>query len=133
MEKYFNYEGFQALIKALAEKERAGDTVAPEALKYVRKSVDAISEYVRTVTMGETQLKIAYARLEGEELRDTVERIDRLRRFAHEAAISHTSSLNQMCHINSVDKIFTGDIENRYQVADFCGEMVKKLFDERAL
>lgn len=133
MEQYFNYANYQSLIKVLGEKAKKGDAIAPEAMKYVKKSIDAICEYVRTVDVEETQIRIAYARLEGEELRDTVERADRLRRFAHEAAIAHTSSLNQMCLINGLELIFSGDIEDRYQVADFCGEVTKKLFDERRL
>lgn len=127
----FNFEAYKKLIKVLGEKSKAGDMIAPEATKYVHKSIDAICEYVRTVDVEETQVRIAYARLEGEELRDVVERADRLRRIAHDAAISHTSSLNHMSLLNGVELIYQGDIENRHQIADFCIEVVKKLFEER--
>lgn len=129
--KYFNFEGYQDLIKVLGEKAKGGDGIAEQALTYVKKGIEAVCDYVQTVDIEETQIRIAYAKLEGEELRDAVERADRLRRYAHEAAIAYTSSLNTMCLNNGVELLYTGDIEARYQVADFCGEVSKTLFDGR--
>lgn len=129
--KYFSFEAYQALIKVLGEKAKDGNGTAEQALTYVKKGVEAICYYVQTVDIEETQVRIAYAKLEGEELRDAVEHADRLRRYAHEAAIAYTSSLNTMCLNNGVELLYTGDIDSRYQVADFCGEVSKTLFDGR--
>lgn len=133
MEKYFVFEAYTKLINVLGAKEKAGDKEAHEVLRFVHRGIEAFVNYVSVVDMEETQVRIAYSRLEGEDLRDAVERADRSRRIAHEGAISQASVLNRICGMYGVNPIFTGDVEDRWQVAEFCGEVVSKIFKERKI
>ena len=130
---YFNYNSYEALIETVGKESKADTKMGEMKAKFVNDCFEGLNEYVKAVDMGETQIKLAYARLDGEELRDTVERIDRTRRFAHEAAISKTSGLNRMCAMSGIDPIFNGNTEDRYQVADFAMEVVQTLFANRTI
>lgn len=128
---YFNYESYEALI-AVVGKE-TNEEMGKMKSKFVADCVGSLSEYVKSVDVGETQIKLAYARLDGEALRDTVESVDRARRMAHEAAISRTTGLNRMCAMSGLEPIFKGSVDDRYQVADFAMEVVQMLFANRAI
>ena len=93
--------------------------------------MDSFVNYVTTVDMGETRILIAYARYDGEELRDTVEAVDNSRRIAHEAAISSVNIINQIATMNGVGNIFLGNPESRECVADFCLDVTVQLFQNR--
>ena len=41
--------------------------------------------------------------------------------------------LNRFALMKGLEPIFVGDIDNRYEVADFCCAIVKEYFDNRTL
>ena len=59
--------------------------------------------------------------------------IDRARHTAHEAMIANVRILNRLAASYGIDKIFTGDEENRYQIGDFAGELISDIFRNRDL
>ena len=99
----------------------------------VIKAIDAFTSYVKTVDDGETFIRFAYATMEGNALRVAVENADRTRRNAHESAIAMVSILNRMAAKRGVPMVFNGDINDRLQVADFCLEIIVKVFQARKL
>lgn len=128
----FNYENYCKLIEVIGGKVKRAD-VDPEELDYVRNALKGFLNYVDTVDMGETQLKIVYARYDGEELRDYVTVIDKTRNIAHEAAISYVNIINRIAGFHDVGKIFEGDVQDRLAVADFCLDVTVQLFKNRKM
>lgn len=57
---------------------------------------------------------------------------DKLRHDAHEEAITSTRILNRQSTRLGLGKVFNGDEENRYEIADFCRELVA-LLDEQGI
>lgn len=124
---YLNYEAYLELIKRIAAVH---EYYHMEALDM---SVSAIRNYVEEVDNGEQAIAMAYFKLEGELYRETVSRYDAKRRIAHEAAISSCSMLNRLAKFYSLPNIFTGDTEDRLQVADFCLDVVVTVFKNRKM
>lgn len=121
--RFFNASAFQMLSdKATAE---------PDDLEIITDAVSDFTSYVKDVDIGEQQIRLAYATLDGDELRERVANIDARRRSRHETAISSARVLNKIAEIYGVSAIFTGDFGDRLQVADFCIDITVELFENR--
>lgn len=121
--RFFNLQAFQMLSDKAASE--------PDDLQIVTDAVSDFTSYVKDVDVGEQQIRLAYATLDGEELRERVANIDARRRSHHETAISSARVLNKMAEIYGVSTIFTGDDSDRLQVADFCLDITVALFENR--
>lgn len=102
-------------------------------LEMLEDAENDFSYYVKTVTDMENGISIAKFRLEGEEHRNYIKNLDNQRRSAHNAAIVSVKILNKFCNLYNADPIFTGNIENRIEVGNFCMEVVNELFENRRL
>ena len=102
-----------------------------EMLEIIENDMKALGEYVYAVHMMETSLPIIRINYEGQELRDRVEKLDCNRREHHERAIMGVKRLNRFAEMEGVEKIFTGDVEDRYVIADFCRDVTVEMFDDR--
>lgn len=102
-----------------------------EMLEIIESDMKALGEYVYAVHMMETSIPIIHINYEGEELRDRVEKLDRNRRDHHDRAIMGVKRLNRFAEMEGVEKIFTGNIENRYAIADFCRDATVEIFNDR--
>ena len=100
-------------------------------LDFVIDEMKNIIKYVSVVENMESQLPILRFRFEGEAYISRVENLDKTRRAAHETAIGAVSALNRLCKSYGLEPFYIGDEQNRYQVADFCGNVVNELFVER--
>lgn len=121
--RFFDMGAFQMLSnKAAAE---------PDDLEIIQDAVNSFTSYVKDVDVGEQQIKLAYATLDGEELRQRVTAVDARRRRCHEEAISNAKMLNRLAEIYKVSAVFTGDFGDRLQVADFCLDVTVELFESR--
>lgn len=133
----FDFETYKRLIDEVASLEKSEDEEVQKAaqteVRFIDRAIANIVNYVSTVDNEEHHIRMAYARLEDEALRDAVENADKARRNAHEAAIAATTALNRLAarHCNSI--IFTGDATDRLAVADFCLDVTVKLFNERRI
>jgi len=116
-------QNYEKLVSALKDDD--------DTLEFIKERMDHICNYVDKVTMMEYTIPILNARFEGQDLRDKIENLDSQRRIAHEMAISAVKQLNRICVANSIDKLYTGDEDNRYEIADFCGLVVTTLFEDR--
>ena len=121
--KFFNSSAFQLL---------SDKTKTTEDFEILEDVVKSCTNYVSDVDIGETQIRRFYATLEGEELREKVQAVDRRRRAHHEEAISNCKLINKLAEIYKVSPVFTGDSENRLQVADFCLDVTVAIFESRS-
>lgn len=102
-----------------------------DMLDIIESDMRALGEYVYAVHMMETALPIIRINYEGQELRDRIEKLDHNRRTHHERAIIGVKRLNRFAEMEGVEKIFTGDVEDRYAIADFCRDVTVEMFDDR--
>lgn len=131
--KYFNYENYKTLISTLTSEKNVADAKAHMAFSTIEDSMNSFNDYVNCVNHCEVKIALAYATYEGQELRDYVTDLDQRRRRHHECAISSTSICNRIAGMYGVDNIFEGDVNDRFQVADFCLEVVNDLFTNRKM
>ena len=116
---YFNHEAYEALLR----KTRAAGEDDPEI---IRDATEDCLRYVQTVCDGENQLNTVI-----QPDRSMVENYDERRHNAHENAITSVALLNRFAVQQGLARIFSGDIAERHQVADFCLEMTAWLFQNR--
>lgn len=102
-----------------------------DMLDIIESDMRALGEYVYAVHMMETSLPIIRINYEGQELRDRVEKLDHNRREHHERAIMGVKRLNRFAEMEGVEKIFAGDVNDRYAIADFCRDTTIEMFDDR--
>ena len=60
-------------------------------------------------------------------------RYDRTRHDAHEAAIANVRLVNRLAELYSVGPLFTGNDQNRLEVADFALDVVVQIFQNRIM
>lgn len=129
--KLFCLENYVKLAEALGAAAKTGDYDAQQDSRDFARACESFHEYVLNVDMSETQIRLAYARFEGAELRDRVSHYDSMRRAYHERAIANTSLVNNMARFYGIEKIFLGDNADRYEVADFCLQITNEIFLNR--
>ena len=116
----------------IAEKAKVGDRDASEDLTYLLQVVHACCKYVDAVNafmFSTTTARIVSV----SDYRNIFEENDKRRHAAHENAIVRVNVLNRMCRVYGVSPVYLGDEDNRYQIGDFCGELVNEIFVARAL
>ena len=102
--------------------------VDKDDLVFLESKFDAFRTYVNVVTSMEYKIPIMRFRLEGEEYREAVAELDRHRRICHEDVIGTCSYLNRVSGMLGLEPFYEGDINDRYQVAEFAGEFVEELY-----
>lgn len=112
-------------FQVLCEKAESDD------LEIIEDVVKSCTQYVQDVDVGEAQIKRFYATLDGEELRERVMAVDKRRRAHHEDAIVNCRMINRLAACYGITSVFTGDTEDRLQVADFCLDVTVEIFEKR--
>lgn len=128
-DKYFNETAFTELIRRITTGIDPESVEDQEALESILPSFHA---YVDAVVRGETALLLS-GRPEGQAYRDLVTRYDEARHAAHETAITNVRVLNRLADLYELSPVFTGDINQRHQVAGFCLELDRYLFVNRRM
>ncbi|MFA7483902.1 MAG: DUF3232 domain-containing protein [Vulcanimicrobiota bacterium] len=124
-------ERFERIVRLAGE-----DSVA---ISLIEKLVESAERYFTTVTSMEARLKMARLRLEGEELRDLAETLDRNRRLAHNALIDNLTIANRYLLKEFGEEIPVGGIfsknpeaiRDRAAVGDWAGELLYALYTQR--
>lgn len=114
----------------------ARDEVATSLLECF---LEAAERYFGTVVRMESRLKMARLRLEGEELRDLTQTLDRNRALAHDGLLASLHILNRYLfrqHGGDMPKggIYSNDpdtIRDRAAVGDWAGELLCSLYQNR--
>lgn len=65
--------------------------------------------------------------------REMITRYDRRRHDAHEEAIANVRLVNRLAEMYGVAQLFTGDDQERLQVADFCLDVTVQIFQNRMM
>lgn len=128
---YFNYQRYLTVTDALTSLASNGDEEAPNDLKYIEQFMNSCYEYVRAVDEMETAIRIARFHLEPEEYKEKVEQLDQSRRAVHNGIIADLNMLEKLLACYGLPHFFDGSTEDRYQVADFCGEVSNTIFKNR--
>ena len=115
---------FIALVNAYSKDE--------DALELIETIMSNLNNYVSAVYAMEVQIQTLRFRLEGDEYREAVTNMDRRRRIAHEAAIAACSMLNRLAGLEGVEPLYSGNLEDRNEVAEFCIAIVDELFHGRS-
>lgn len=105
----------------------------PEMLDIIQADLLALGEYTQAVYFMEYSSAIIKEKYEGQNARDALEKNDQTRHDAHERAIMGVKRLNRFAAMKGLEPIFEGDVNNRYEVADFCCATVKEYFEDRTL
>ena len=88
-------------------------------------------KYVDTVACIEASMPMIMTSFEGADLRARITALDSERRAAHEAAIAQVAIINRVADMVGVEHLYTGPLEDRYEVGNFCNEVASALFANR--
>lgn len=104
-------------------------------IEMLNDTIHDASKYVDVVTRNEALIRTLKFRLEGYDFRIRVQELDELRRRTHNGLIANLKALNRLlCSEGNEDLIlFNGNINDRYQIADWAMASVKEIFDNRRL
>ena len=127
---YFNYDAYVKLAQKIKSSKSAD---AADDLEALDDAMTSFREYVNKVDMGEQQIMLAAVRFEGQEYRDMVTKYDQTRHNQHESAIANVRMVNRLAKLYDSDPLFTGDDSERLQVADFCLDVVIRIFQNRMM
>lgn len=108
--------------------ENAKDDEDKELMEFIVDQIEVFRKYVNSVVEMEIRIPLERFRMETEDLQRFIERLDTNRRNIHERAIDSCRILNRLCDTMGLEAFYPGDLEDRYQVADFCLEIVSELF-----
>ena len=133
-----NYEGmsffnYNAYVELADKIKTSGSEDAADDLEALNDAMTSFREYVNKVAAGEQQILLAAVRFEGDEYREMVSRYDRNRHNAHEDAIANVRLVNRLATMYDSEPLFTGDDQERLQVADFCLDVTVQLFQNRIM
>lgn len=99
-----------------------------DLVEFIGEQVNSFRKYVNSVVEMEIRIPVARFRMETEDFQRFVENLDSNRRKIHETAIDACRILNRVCGMMGLEVFYPGNLEDRYQVADFCLEVVSELF-----
>ena len=121
---YYDEEAFGRLISSVSDAELA---------EAVIDAVNSCAEYVAGVIDMEIKTTLAAKRYEGNEYREAVMTYDADRSRKHNTAIANIKMMNRIAKAAGIGSIYTGDPDNRIQIAEFCMELTTDIFKNRRL
>ena len=125
----------EGLLSAINEK-----MVSPQketATNMVTKFLNSCNDYVTAVYNMETSIQVARFRLDDNEYRETIMRLDRNRKTCHNSLVGAVNSTNRIAGMVDYPKVLDNEnVEERQNRRD-CGnlaiEVVKEYFDARII
>lgn len=126
--KYFSKEKFETIIRTIGA---SNGEFAFEDKQSAEALTDACLEYVKAVDQMETSITAARFRMNDEDYRNFIQTLDKRRSIYHEGLIARLSAFDAIATYYGCEPMFTGDRPDRYAVADFAGELVNTLFENR--
>lgn len=98
---------------------------------FMGSRLNRFPEYVQAVAKYDNTVTLAYATMEGQDLRDRVAAADRSRKMAHDCAIDAVNILNRAFDSAGVEPFADIDTADRNAVADFAGRFTIEAFDRQ--
>lgn len=105
--------------------------VDPSLVSAIDEVIDTCAYYVDRVAAMENALESARFRLEGQDYRDRIADLDRQRRVVHDDLISKVNMSLRLAGKVAAEHPFTGDVDDRQQVADFAKKISDFYYDNR--
>jgi len=99
-----------------------------ECLNLMQGVISSASDYVRRLNVLEIGLMVGKYNKEGAEYREYIEKLDKQRSNAYNALITNVKIINKLCKNNDLASIYSGNEEDRIQVAEFAQNVVEELF-----
>lgn len=131
---HFSYEAYEKLIEKIGTAAAQGNEDAIADAEALRKAFNSFSDYVITVAKTETEGEIARLTRDKSAYRFITENNDLLRKVIHDGAMANVALVNNLVRFYGVETpVFSGDKFDRYQVADFCLEVTRTIFNARKL
>ena len=121
---YYDENAFGRLISFVSD---------PELAEAVIDAVNSCAEYVAGVVDMEIKTTLAAKRYEGNDYQEAVMIYDADRSRKHNAAIANIKMMNRIAEAAGMSPIYTGDPDNRIQIAEFCIELTTDMFMNRRL
>ncbi|WP_291637746.1 DUF3232 domain-containing protein [Clostridium sp.] len=91
------------------------------------------NEYISCIVKMENTINLAKTRLETKEYQEIIITLDRSRTTTHNVVISDVKVLNKLSVLYELPLIFTGNVDNRIEVAEFAKLYLDELFNERRI
>ena len=99
--------------------------------EFLISRIRIIIAYINSVLVMETELPILSSILETDEYSQRRSEMDTARHKIHNEAIDVVNQINRMAVSYGLKPLFSGDISNRREVADFCFELATSYYKER--
>lgn len=125
----FNRKAYEDIIVCINKIEDQQEK--SELHELVEMSLINCIRYVERVDAMELAMPRLLATCAGAEFRDRVESLDNARKATHDAAIAQAVILNRLAKQLGVDKICLADTKDRFQVGDYCIDVVDSIFKNR--
>lgn len=122
-------EKINLLIQAI---NKSDDNEKGEYLQAIETMIADCGKYIERVTAMEAAQATARFRMEADDYRDTIVRLDRSRKFAHDSMMIDVKLVDRICALMGVEKIYSGPDE-RILIADFAGQIAREYFEDRKL
>lgn len=100
-------------------------------IEMISDTINLANDYVNKVVTMENSINILRLRLEPYDYRQRVQELDNNRRLTHNALIVSIKALNRVCSMENLEPLFKGNIEDRYEIADWAGELINEIFKNR--
>lgn len=108
----------EQIIKLAEIVVAENSALAQGQFRALENLIDKAIAYVASVTRMESQVELLKFRLEGEDYRAEVQRLDRSRRLIHDSFISCLNIVNRICADREFPLLYTGS-DDRYEKGDF--------------
>lgn len=115
------------LIQAI---NNSGSQYKSSDLKAVEDLIVDCGSYIDKVAAMEAALAAARFRMEPGDYQDLIVRLDRSRKYAHDALIASVRLINRLCGVYNTDVVYNGPDE-RILIAELAAEVVMEFFKER--
>ncbi len=123
----------EAALKELIRRIMTGiDPICQQDQETIESILPSFHDYVDAVVKGETRILLNPQAI-GQPYRDMVAQYDQTRHSAHETAIINVRVLNRLANLYDLPPVFSGNTEERHQVAAFCLELDVYLFENRRM
>jgi len=116
---YFNEGSIGELLSVVNNEDR----------EIIVDCFKSFTEYVNSVNLMEIKIKAAKSEnTSGEDFRMLYEALDINRKRKHDSAIVSARILNRLAKIYKIKSIYIGDENDRFEIAEFIGEIVNKVY-----
>lgn len=108
-------------------------TTDAECLEILDDLISSASDYIKRVNILEMAVIVSKVTKDGNEYREQIENLEKLRSSAHNDLIDNVKSVNRLCRLYNLPEIFDGNVEARVEIAEFANQLTIELFTSRRL